>query len=127
MKKFILLSSLCLLLAACDHKPKQPDADNTAWNARDRNSQMVTAEDQSESEADRMITQKIRQAIVEDDSLSTNAKNIKIITINGMVTLRGPVNNDREKSEINRKAKSISGIKNIDNQLEVIRENAVSR
>lgn len=53
--------------------------------------------------------------------LSTNAKNIKIITINGVVTLRGPVNNGKEKIEIGRKAKEIANVRNVDNQLEIIR------
>jgi osmotically-inducible protein OsmY len=56
-----------------------------------------------------------------DKSLSTDAKNIKVITINGVVTLRGPVNTVKEKSTIEAKAQSIAGINNVDSQLEVIR------
>jgi osmotically-inducible protein OsmY len=122
MKKHLLIvSSLCLLLTACANDNGKMDADNTGRNVRDRNGQSITSGNQSESEADRTITQRIRQAIVDDNSLSTNAKNIKIITINGVVTLRGPVNNDREKNEIGRKVQSVSGVKNVDNQLEIIR------
>ena len=122
MKKHLLIvSSLCLLLTACANDNGKMDADNTGRNVRDRSGQNVTSGNQSESEADRTITQRIRQAIVDDNSLSTNAKNIKIITINGVVTLRGPVNNDREKNEIGRKVQSVSGVKNVDNQLEIIR------
>ena len=84
---------LSLTLMACDRqeKPKNPpqseqDYDNTEKNIRDRDSMTKTPLDQSESEADRMITQKIRKAIMSDSALSTNAKNIKIITINGVVT-----------------------------------------
>lgn len=124
-KQLFLLSSLCLLLSACDndHKSTPPNADNTGMNVRDRNDATLTPGNQSESEADRTITQKIRQILIDDKDISTNGKNIKIITINGMVTLRGPVNSDREKGEIDRKAKSISGVRNIDNQLEIIRSN----
>src|ERR1700738_3854393 len=99
MRKIFLLMMLSLTLMACDRsdRPSNPQAnqdyDNTGNNVRDRNSMTVTPLDQSESESDRKITQKIRQAIVADDSLSTNAKNIKIITVKGIVTLRGPVAN----------------------------------
>ena len=86
---------------------------------RDRNDQNKTAGDQSESEADRTISQNIRQALTADDSLSTNGKNVKIITIDGTVTLRGPVKSDKEKSTIGAKAQQIAGVKNVDNQLEI--------
>ena len=93
--------------------------DNSGRNVRDRNDQTKTAGDQSESEADRTISQNIRQAITADDSLSTNGKNAKIITIDGTVTLRGPVKSDKEKSAIGAKAQQIAGVKNVDNQLEI--------
>jgi osmotically-inducible protein OsmY len=93
--------------------------DNTGRNERDRSGQTKTATDQSESEADRTITQSIRQAIVADDTLSTNGKNVKIITVDGTVTLRGPVKSEQEKSAIAAKAQQIAGVKNVDNQLEI--------
>ena len=67
--------------------------------------------DQSENEADRTITQNIRKAITADDSLSTNAKNVKIITNDGTVTLRGPVKSEKEKADIEAKAKQVAGVK----------------
>lgn len=98
----------------------QPD--NSGINMRDRNNQALTAGDQSESEMDRRITQQIRRALTTDSSLSTNAKNIKIITIEGRVLLRGPVNSDSERSKIAEKAKRIDGVNNIENQLEVVKK-----
>jgi len=95
------------------------EPDNSGRNVRDRDEQNKTAGDQSESEADRTISQNIRQAITADDSLSTNGKNVKIITIDGTVTLRGPVKSDKEKSTIGAKAQQIAGVKNVDNQLEI--------
>jgi hyperosmotically inducible protein len=95
------------------------EPDNSGRNARDRNDQNKTAGDQSESEADRTISQNIRQALTADDSLSTNGKNVKIITNGGTVTLRGPVKSDKEKSTIAAKAQQIAGVKNVDNQLEI--------
>lgn len=78
-----------------------------------------TASDQSENEADRKITQQIRQAVVKDDSLSTSAHNVKIITQDGKVTLRGTVKSDSEKQKIAEKAKQVSGVKNIENLITV--------
>jgi osmotically-inducible protein OsmY len=93
--------------------------DNTGRNVRDRGGATLTPGDQSESKADRTLTQQIRKAVVADKSLSTTAKNIKIITINGVVTLRGPVKNLQEKETIAAKAQQVAGVTNIDNQLEV--------
>ncbi|MDX2170008.1 MAG: BON domain-containing protein [Deltaproteobacteria bacterium] len=93
-------------------------ADNTGVNARDRDGNTLTVFDQGESEADRQITAKLREMIVADDSLSTNAQNIKIITVAGIVTLRGPVESAAEKSTIESKAKSVAGVHRVDNQLD---------
>jgi hyperosmotically inducible periplasmic protein len=133
MKKLFLmtmLSMLSLTLIACDRQDKLNDStssgqdyDNTEKNVRDRDSATKTPLDQAENEADRRITQKIRQAIMSDSTLSTNAKNIKIITINGVVTLRGPVGSPEEKDNIARKVKDVQGTVSVDNQLEVTRNN----
>jgi hyperosmotically inducible protein len=95
------------------------EADNTGRNVRDRGGETKTPGDQSESEADRTITQNIRKALTADDSLSTNAKNVKIISNDGVVTLRGPVNSQKEKADVEAKAKQVAGVRNVDNQLEV--------
>jgi len=102
--------------------PSQPAvvaADNSGRNERDRNDATKTAGDQAENEADRTISQNIRQAISADDSISTNGKNAKIITIDGTVTLRGPVKSEKEKTNIGAKAQQIAGVKSVDNQLEI--------
>jgi hyperosmotically inducible protein len=95
------------------------EPDNTGRNVRDRGGETKTPMDQSENEADRAITQNIRKAITADDSLSTNAKNVKIITNDGTVTLRGPVKSEKEKADIEAKAKQVAGVKKVDNQLEI--------
>jgi hyperosmotically inducible periplasmic protein len=95
------------------------EADNTGRNVRDREGDTLTSGDQSETEADRELTQKIRQAVVEDDSLSMAAQNVKIITVDGIVTLRGPVDSQREKQAIGAKAVQVAGSNKVRNQLEV--------
>jgi hyperosmotically inducible periplasmic protein len=130
MKKIVLLLSLALLAlggpAGTAYStegtppPPAPTApDNTGRNVRDRGGVTRTPGDQSESEADRTVTQQIRRAVVSDDSLSTMAKNVKIITAEGVVTLRGPVENPNEKEAIEAKARQLAGMNKVDNQLEV--------
>lgn len=128
MKAFALSFLAVFLIAGCSKDPAENrqvsksavEADNSGRNARDQNNdQAKTAQDHSESEADRTISQNIRQAITADDSLSVNGKNVKIITIDGKVTLRGPVESETEKSTIVAKAQQVAGVKNIENQLEV--------
>jgi hyperosmotically inducible periplasmic protein len=97
------------------------DADDTARNERDRNDRTLTPMDQGSSAADRTITQEIRKAVTDNDGLSTNAKNIKIITVDGVVTLRGPVKSDAEKTTVAGIARKASGVKHVDDQLEVER------
>jgi hyperosmotically inducible periplasmic protein len=98
----------------------QTDADNTARNKQDRSNATLTPLNQGNSDADRMLTQQIRKAVVNGtNNFSTTAKNIKIITANGSVTLRGPVDSDAEKTGIDAIAKSIAGGTNVDDQLEV--------
>jgi len=93
-------------------------ADNTDINERDTDDRTLTPMDQGGSEGDREITQQIRQAVVGDDSLSFTAKNVKIITIDGKVTLRGPVKSQQERSAIGAAAKKVAGAR-VDNQLEI--------
>lgn len=97
----------------------RPDADNTARNARDRDDQALTPLDQGNSKADVATTAQIRKGILADKEMSTNAKNVKIITSEGQVTLRGPVNTAEEKRLIGEIANRIAGKANVDNQLEV--------
>lgn len=98
--------------------PANTDADNTARNA-EINTSTETATAQGESAADREITATIRKSVVDDSALSLNAHNVKIITAGGVVTLRGPVKNDREKQAIESKAKQVAGVARVDNLLEV--------
>lgn len=137
MRKAILMSMLSLLAIGCEQHDKKVntaphatnvdaaksyDADNTGKNVRDRDS-TLTPGDQSEDEGDRTITKNIRQAIMAEDGLSTNAKNVKIITIKHVVTLRGPVATAQEKEIIERKAGQVTGVEKVDSFLEVTAKN----
>jgi len=85
-------------------------------------SEPLTPTDQGNSEADLSTSQRIRAAVVADDSLSMDAKNVKIITVDGKVTLRGPVETDREREAIVELAESIAGAGQVDDQLAVTAE-----
>jgi osmotically-inducible protein OsmY len=137
--KRLTLSLLCVSALALpafaadqsktDKAAKQSDtsssaaADNTDKNERDRSGETKTSGDQSESPEDIKITAGIRRAVVADKSLSMTAKNVKIITAEGVVTLRGPVNTDAEKTKIAELAKKNAGKAKVDNQLEVKKSN----
>jgi hyperosmotically inducible protein len=95
---------------------QQTPPDNTKTN---KDQASPNADQQKMNASDSAITQRIRKAIHEDASLSTNAHNIKIITQDGKVTLRGPVRSEEEKSNLEAKAVSVAGKENVTNQLEV--------
>ena len=120
MKKILLLSVLCLsafVLSAIAQNGAAPD--NTEKNKRDRSGETQTSGDQSNNSNDTKISAAIRRAIVADKSLSATAKNVKVITANETVTLRGPVKTAEEKTKIEQLAQSAAGNAKIDNQLEV--------
>lgn len=102
---------------AQDTQPPAPD--NSKTNQRDRDKSAATADKQKMNAEDSEITKKIRSAIVSDKSLSTYAHNIKIVTQNGKVTLRGPVRSDEEKKTVLSKAREIAGEGNITDELSV--------
>ena len=118
MKKQLFLTA-CLMLApflaqAADHAV----ADNTGNNQRDRAEQTLTPLDQSNTKSDLDITQAIRKAVMQK-GFSMDAKNIKIITRNGAVTLRGPVKSSAELDKIAALADAVPGVNSLDNQLQV--------
>lgn len=98
--------------------PSTAQPDNTAKNQRDRDGTSTTPIDQGENEADRKITAEIRKAVIAHEGMSINGQNCKIITRNGVVTLRGPVASDAEKAAIEAKARAVAGVTQVVNELE---------
>lgn len=129
MKKSMILAA-CLIstpyLAIAANEPatavkpgaNNADVSNTGINERDRDDKTLTPMDQMENPTDLKITQEIRQALMKNE-FSMDAKNIKVITRNGAVTLRGPVKTAAELEKISALVKAMPGIKSIDNQLQV--------
>ena len=96
-----------------------PDADNTKVNKRDRAQSEPTADQAKENTSDRELMRKIRRALMDDKSLSTNAHNVKIIAQGGNVTLKGPVQSEEEKTAVESKAKDVAGSGNVTSELTV--------
>jgi hyperosmotically inducible protein len=86
---------------------------------QDPNTGQVTADQQKSNKADRELTQKIRKSVFSDKSLSTAAHNVKIISRDGMVTLKGNVKSDDEKKAIEDKATEIAGQGKVTSELAV--------
>jgi len=101
--------------------PRNQDNQQTAPDNTKKNKDQTspTADQQKVNPTDRAITQKIRKAVHDDNSLSTYAHNIKIITQDGKVTLRGPVRTEDEKNNLQAKAVTVAGQDNVTNQLEI--------
>ena len=130
--KILLLPIFGALLLVYSSQAQQPtatprdpaasvstEADNTKRNSTEENKNTDTAEKQSNNKDDLALTQKIRQEVIADGSLSMNGKNIKIIVRDGKVMLRGPVASQQEKDTIATKAGEVAGKDKVDNQLEI--------
>ncbi|WP_428304355.1 BON domain-containing protein [Lacipirellula sp.] len=99
-------------------KMSTPDRDNTAVNERDRASSAKTPIDQNENQSDIDVTANIRKRVV-DTKMSVNAQNVKIMTQDGKVTLRGPVASADEKKRVEELAIEVAGANNVESQLEI--------
>lgn len=119
-RSIVLLLSLTAaagLVRAQNQQPAAPD------DTKQNKTEGMTADNQKENKTDRVTSQKIRKAILADKSLSSYAHNVKIITANGSVTLKGPVRSDEEKGAIEAKAAEVAGAGNVTSELTVAPKN----
>jgi hypothetical protein len=119
----ISMASATMLLAQSSTASDSTKPDNTKVNQRDRDKAEPTADQQKENKSDRETARQIRQSIVKDKSLSTDAHNVKIIAQGGTVTLKGPVRTDEEKAAVEKKAAEVAGASNVKSQIEVAPKN----
>jgi len=96
-----------------------PRADNTGINVRDKSGATQTPQKQTNSEADRKLLAAVRRAVVGDKTLSKSAHNVKIVSKDGVVTLRGPVRSEDEKGRVEKLAQQVAGVASVENQLDV--------
>jgi hyperosmotically inducible protein len=106
---FLSIAFCAASLAVAQTPDPATQPDNTKTNQRDRDPSQATADQQKNDRSDRMLTKSIRRSIMADKSLSTNAHNLKIISQNGTVTVKGPVNSEDERRAVIAKAVAVAG------------------
>lgn len=114
MRKILTGSLLAVGMVIAAQNP-----DNTKANKRDRDAAAATADDQGQSKEDIELTRKIRKQLTSDETLSTYAKNVKVIAKDGVVTLRGPVRSAEERSKVEQIARTAAGDAKVTSELEV--------
>ena len=130
MKRIILIALGSLIFCSASAQADDQDStkkttntapapDNTAKNKRDKAEQKPTPQDQSTAQVDEAVTVKVRKAIMAKKGLSTNAQNVKIITDGHVITLRGPVDSDKEKATIEKLASKYAGKRKLTSEIEV--------
>jgi osmotically-inducible protein OsmY len=116
---FLVLGCGTLLLAQDSAGQNAPSSDNTQMNQHDRTQNESTADQQQNNRSDLEITQQVRKAIEADKSFSKYAHNVKVITQNGQVTLKGPVRSEEEKHAVEAKAADVAGEGKVTSELTV--------
>lgn len=124
LRTTILATAAVVLCCTSSLNASQPlsqtgTAQTAPDNSNQNKNQNPTADNQSNAQSDRMTTAKIRKAITADKTLSTYAHNVKIITLNGAVTLKGPVTSDEEKQKIAAMAANIVSANKVTDELTV--------
>ena len=114
--RFAVLAAILAGGLAVQIAPAQTQPDNTGVNNNDT---AVTADTQKNNQGDRYLTQQIRKAVIADKTLSTYGHNVKIISQEGTVTLKGPVKSEDERKNIVAKAEQIAGAGRVTDQLSV--------
>jgi osmotically-inducible protein OsmY len=113
----VTFTGLCAISAVPANA--QAPADNAKVNTRDRDKAAVTADQQKENAADRDLAKKIRRALTQNKTLSSYAHNVKVITQDGQVTLRGPVRSEDEKQTVEHTATDVAGAGHVTNELSI--------
>jgi hyperosmotically inducible periplasmic protein len=116
---FCCLLAITATFASAQDSSQSTAPDNTKVNDRDKSKSEPTADQQKNDKSDQDITQQIRKSVMSDKSLSTYAHNVKIISQNGMVTLKGPVRSADEKAAVESKAAAVVGEDKVTSELEV--------
>lgn len=115
----LALSGLCLT-GSLQAQSTQAAPDNTKVNKGDRNTQSTNADKAIHNNlSDRQVEAHIRREIVKDKNLSMYAHNVKIVSANGKVTLKGPVRSEEEKQTVEQIAKKYAADPNVINELTV--------
>lgn len=118
MKKMYAMAACCFLLVSCSQDRDSGDIAETDVNEGQRGA-YATSPASSNVDTDRQITQLIRQAIQNRRDLSQNAKGVTVTTINGVVQLKGKVDNEMERTLIVQITRRVPGVQNVDVKLDI--------
>jgi osmotically-inducible protein OsmY len=102
---------LLALALSCSREQKLDTSDTTTTGAQ------LTPLDQSNAQADLTVSAELRKTLVQDSTLSFDAKNVHIITRGGVITLRGAVKDETERATIEFAARATPGAVRVDDQL----------
>ena len=114
-----VLAVSCLAHLPASARVSATSAQTAPDNSAQNKDQGLTADNQTDAKGDRLTTANIRKAIMADKDLSTYAHNVKVVTVNGAVTLKGPVKSDEEKEKVATDAASVVSADKITNHLTV--------
>lgn len=78
-----------------------------------------TSNDQGQTEADRRLAADVKRILAEDQMLTTDAANINVMVKDGTVTLRGTVRSQAAKDAAEAKARTVAGVTDVQNEIEV--------
>ncbi len=120
LNRFNLVAALITVALLSCKSFAETSGDNTSTNKRDASAAELTADQQKTNGSDMEITRLIREELMKNSDLSTYAHNVKIITVNGKVTLKGPVRSKNEVSSILKSAGSVAGASNVINQITIV-------
>jgi len=115
----LLSGAMIMTLAGASLSPMLFAQEKAVSTDRNSKANGPTADNQKNDKEDLQMVKKIRQAIVQDKSLSTAAHNVKVVVVHGQVTLRGPVRSDAEKQSVEAKAAEVAGAGKVTNELTV--------
>jgi hyperosmotically inducible periplasmic protein len=115
----IMVTAAALVVLQSASAQTMPPADNTKSNQTDPSNRDVTADTQKENDTDRGLVQRIRKSLMADKDLSTYAHNVKVVSINGQVTLNGIVRSEDERTKVVDLAQEVAGKQPVVNDLKV--------
>ena len=118
--RIFVLGSMFCFSPVIGFSQQSPAPDNTKTNDR---AGQTSADKQSNAQSDRELTQNVRRAIMQDKNLSTYAHNVKVISQDGQVTLKGPVRSEEEKQAIVAKAAEVAGKDKVVDELTIAPQN----
>jgi hyperosmotically inducible protein len=116
----IVVNAAALIALQSADAQAVPPADNTKSNQTDPSNKEVTADAQKKNETDRGLVSRIRKSLMAEKGLSTYAHNVKIVAIDGQVTLNGVVRSNEEKKKVASLAEEVAGKQNVVNDLKVV-------